>query len=145
MEIKRLQEQDAVTALQVLHTFAGPNDGAPLASLDHVRNLLRNDACYVLAALENGPCGFILAYRFPSFYADENTAYLYDIEVLPAYRKKGIGRLMVEQLLSLLKEDGVGEIWLGTATDNHPAQQLFGTTGAQKTDETFFEYFYAPK
>jgi len=109
----------------------------------YLNDLLKNDTCYLIAALENtNTLGYVLAYKFPSFHASENTAYLYDIEVLPDYRKKGIGRQLIEQMIKHLKNDGVNEIWLGTGVENIAAQRLFGSTEAHKEKETFYEYFY---
>ncbi len=144
MEIKRLREHDVSMAQTILKNF-GENTGrdAVLPSFHHLSAFLSNKACYLIAALDNNVMlGFTLAYRFPSFYAEENTAYLYDIEVLPAHRKKGIGRLLIRHLLKELKKDGVSEIWLGTGVDNIPAQRLFSATSAQQEAETFYEYFY---
>jgi ribosomal protein S18 acetylase RimI-like enzyme len=54
--------------------------------------------------------GYALAYRFPSLYSADNLAYLYDIEVLPSQRKKGVGHKLIENILANLKADGVTEL-----------------------------------
>jgi ribosomal protein S18 acetylase RimI-like enzyme len=142
MIVRRLQAGDEQVAAAILKSI---NDqllvGMPSPS--HFETFLGNDTCYVIAAIgESGVLGFALAYRFPSFYAAEQTAYLYDIEVLPEQRNRGIGKQLIAELLTHLKSDGVNEMWLGTAIDNFPAQRLFSITGAEKEEEQFYEYIY---
>lgn len=108
-----------------------------------MEELLDDDRSYLIAAISDGIVyGYTLAYRFPSLYASEYLAYLYDIEVSLKYRRKGIGRLLVETLLTCLQADGVKEVWLGTAVDNVEGQGLFHSTGAVKSGETFNDYTY---
>ncbi|MEJ7683602.1 MAG: GNAT family N-acetyltransferase [Segetibacter sp.] len=57
-----------------------------------MEELLDDDRSYLIAAISDGIVyGYTLAYRFPSLYASEYLAYLYDIEVSLKYRRKGIG------------------------------------------------------
>ncbi|MEO6168893.1 MAG: GNAT family N-acetyltransferase [Chitinophagales bacterium] len=144
MEIRRLREGDSIIAQNILHSFQdGFQNGHTFPSVNHLNDLLKNETCYLMAALDNNfVIGFALAYQFPSFYSEAPTAYLYDIEVLPDHRMKGIGRALIAELHQHLKSNGVNEIWLGTAIANIPAQKLFNSTGAQKEGEAFYEYFY---
>jgi ribosomal protein S18 acetylase RimI-like enzyme len=144
MEIKRLKKGELEIAEATFRQFGqdpGVQSHSPFAK--HLEGLLSNPTCYLLAAVDdNVIVGFTLAYRFPSFYESKQTAYLYDIEVLPNERQKGIGRRLIEELLIQLKKDNVSEIWLGTALENIPAQKLFNSTGALKEEEIFQEYIY---
>lgn len=113
------------------------------ASAKHLEILLTDDRTYILAAqMDNQVVGYALAYRFPSLYSDDYLAYLYDIEVLPQHRRKGVGRKLVESLLAELKKDDVDELWLGTASDNYAGHALFSKTGGIKSGETFNDYIY---
>lgn len=69
-------------------------------------------------------------------------AYLYDIEVLESQRRKGLGRNLMNKVLSHLKSIGIIELWLGTATDNIAGQALFSSTGGIKSGETFNDFTY---
>lgn len=144
MEIKRLTKDDLEIAEATFRQFGqDPNVESHSPSAKHLEGLLTDPICYLLAAVDNNVIvGFTLAYRFPSFYETKQTAYLYDIEVLPNQRQKGMGRRLIEELLIQLKKDNVSEIWLGTAIENTPAQKLFSSTGAQKEKEIFEEYIY---
>lgn len=114
-----------------------------LPSFAHLQTLLGDNRSYLFAAVsENVVVGYALAYRFPSLYASEYLAYLYDIEVSQKHRRKGIGRLLVETVLEQLRKDNVKELWLGTGIDNQEGQALFSSTGAIKSQEVFNDYTY---
>ncbi|GEO09257.1 GNAT family N-acetyltransferase [Segetibacter aerophilus] len=109
----------------------------------HLRTLLDDNRSYLLAATnENSVLGYALAYRFPSLYSSNYLAYLYDIEVAETYRRRGIGRLLIEKMLEHLRLDNVTELWLGTGVDNPEGQGLFSATGAIKSEEVFNDYTY---
>lgn len=112
-------------------------------SFTYIEKLVSDDRSYFfVAVLDNTIVGYCLAYRFPSLNSSDGLAYLYDIEVLETHRRKGIGKKLIENILTFLKMDGVTELWLGTATDNHPAQSLFISTGAERSKEAFYDYTY---
>jgi ribosomal protein S18 acetylase RimI-like enzyme len=141
MKVIRVQQTDNSIIHAIMDTLL--NDAQEKPPITHLKKLLSDDRTYVLAALlDEVVIGYILAYRFPSLYASNYLAYLYDIEVLAAHRKKGAGRLLMETLLHILKLDDVSELWLGTATDNFVGQALFRKTGGIKSDETFNDFIY---
>lgn len=117
--------------------------GYAQVSAIHLEKLLTDNRTYLLAAMLNGKViGYALAYRFPSLYSDGYIAYLYDIEVVKTHRRKGAGRLLIENLRTQLKADGVNELWLGTATDNAAGQAFFSSTGGIRSGETFNDFTY---
>jgi ribosomal protein S18 acetylase RimI-like enzyme len=144
MEVIRVGKNNVNTFTYILVNLIDNSDRkAQLPPLSYIEKFLDDDRTYLLAAIIDGIIiGYTLAYKFPSLYACEFLGYLYDIEVLPTHRRKGVGRLLVETLLSHLKRDGVKELWLGTAVDNAEGQALFRATGATKSDETFNDYTY---
>jgi ribosomal protein S18 acetylase RimI-like enzyme len=116
---------------------------AVLPTIGHLHNLLDDNRSYLFAAVDNNLVfGYALAYRFPSLYSSDYLAYLYDIEVSKSFRRKGIGRLLIEKILEHLRLDNVKELWLGTGIDNQEGQGLFSATGAIKSEEAFNDYTY---
>ena len=102
-----------------------------------------DDRSYLYIAYDGDAItGYALGYRFPALFDKGNMAYVYDIEVLPADRRKGIGKALMESLLNDLKTDGVTEAWLGTDTGNVPAQALYHATGGERSDDTFYDFTY---
>lgn len=144
MKVIRVKKNDLDIINDIIaHNIDSADRREEIPVLSHLEELLDDDRSYLIAAISDGIVyGYTLAYRFPSLYASEYLAYLYDIEVSLKYRRKGIGRLLVETLLTCLKADGVKEVWLGTAVDNGEGQGLFHSTGAVKSGETFNDYTY---
>jgi ribosomal protein S18 acetylase RimI-like enzyme len=144
MTVRRLGKLDLQYVHYILANLIDPSNKRPPATkFDHWENLLSDERTYLLAALQdNIAVGYTLAYRFPSLYAPENMAYLYDIEVAQPHRRQGIGRKLVDILLGHLRADGVKEVWLGTDVDNVEAHALYRATGAVSSGETFNDCTY---
>lgn len=141
MKVIKVKIEDKYEISLTKNFFLDNSDEAP--SNSHLEELVRDDRTNLLVALlKDKVIGYALSYKFPSLYSSEYIAYLYDIEVLQPYKRQGVGRLLIESLLSQLKSEGVSELWLGTATDNVEGQAFFSSTGGIKSVETFNEYIY---
>jgi ribosomal protein S18 acetylase RimI-like enzyme len=51
--------------------------------------------------------------------------YVDEIGVSPAWQRRGIGRRLMERMLEIGREQGCGEVWVGTEQDNGPAHMLY--------------------
>jgi len=60
-------------------------------------------------------------------------ALLHDIIVDPAHRGRGVGRLLLNTMLSTLRSRGAPRVVLSTAEQNSEAQRLFGRVGFRRT------------
>jgi ribosomal protein S18 acetylase RimI-like enzyme len=58
---------------------------------------------------------------------------MYDIVVDPDHRQQGIGRLLVDATLEVLKSKGAPRVVLSTAERNAAAQRLFDRAGFRRT------------
>jgi ribosomal protein S18 acetylase RimI-like enzyme len=58
---------------------------------------------------------------------------LYDIVVDPAHRGRGVGRMLLDATLAVLKERGAPRVVLSTAEQNETAQRLFARAGFRRT------------
>lgn len=111
---------------------------------DRLAELLVDARSIVLAALLSGePVGYLVAYCFPSL-AGERLVYLYDIEVSPEQRRRGIARAMVRQLLNECRAIDVESIWVGSSRTNLAACELWRTTGATREGDQYVEFTYEP-
>ncbi|WP_428660817.1 GNAT family N-acetyltransferase [Runella sp.] len=144
MEIKRVEKNDQAVLEDLLENHIDSSDHLDeRPTFETLERLLEDDRSYLLVVLINDKVvGYTLAYRFPSLYASGDMAYLYDIDVVPEHRQKGVGRLLIETVKACLFRDGVTEAWLGTAVDNWAAQRLFAATGGIKSGEKFYDYTY---
>ncbi len=144
MKVIRVTKNDIATVDFIVANLIDNKE--ELTSTNHLQKLLTDDRSYLFAVLiDEEIIGYALAYIFPSLYKSNYLAYLYDIEVLVTFRRKGAGKFLMKTLLAHLKADAVSELWLGTATDNVEAQALFKSTGGIKSDETFNDFTYVLK
>jgi len=58
---------------------------------------------------------------------------LHDVIVDPAFRRRGVGRLLLDAALAYLKSRGAPRVVLSTAVQNEPAQRLFASLGFRRT------------
>jgi ribosomal protein S18 acetylase RimI-like enzyme len=139
-KVLRLTYSDTLLIQNLIDDFL-TNEENP--NVEHFINTVKDDRTYLyIAKTSQKIVGYCLVYRFPSIYSNHNLAYLYDIEVLREFRKKGIGKKLINSIKVQLAKDNVDNLWLGTATDNVSGQLLFSKTGAIKSNETFYEYTY---
>jgi ribosomal-protein-alanine N-acetyltransferase len=93
-------------------------------SRDQILSGILSDDSYCLIALyDSAPSGYALARGV----LDE--AEILKLAVLPRERGKGIGRGLVLKLLEVLRDTGVGKVFLECRESNTPAIVLYETTG----------------
>jgi tRNA threonylcarbamoyladenosine biosynthesis protein TsaB len=80
----------------------------------------------ILVLSQNNPMGFALFRKA----ADE--AEILTICTRPAFRQKGHGKLLVQQLESVLKQDDVKSLFIEVAVSNHAALALYASSGFEK-------------
>jgi len=122
----------------------GPDDGELVVAagnlFDHPPELqiaerfLRSPGHHLLMALEgNVATGFVSGIEMT--HADKGTEmFLYELAVGEAFRRRGIGRALVQALLETAGARGCYDMWVLTDDDNEAALGTYRTTGA--TDES---------
>ncbi|MBN8868121.1 MAG: GNAT family N-acetyltransferase [Solirubrobacterales bacterium] len=94
---------------------------------------------WLLGAFKDGePVGFGCFYRHKSSLSATDVVLLNDLYVTEAARGEGAGRALIEAGVELARESGSTHLTWATAPDNHRAQALYDTTGAEKS--TWLEY-----
>lgn len=84
------------------------------------------------------PVGFGCFYRHKSSLTATDIVLMNDLFVTEAARGEGTGRALIDAGLELARESGASHLTWATAPDNHRAQALYDTTGADKS--TWLEY-----
>ncbi|MFE8947060.1 GNAT family N-acetyltransferase [Streptomyces sp. NPDC007856] len=56
-------------------------------------------------------------------------SWLLSLAVDRTYRQQGHGRRLLDAVLSLADDRGLGAVWLSVAPDNHPALRLYQASG----------------
>lgn len=147
IEVRRLTPEDApllVTVLQLLRPKG--DEHPPSARETHLRHALASEHCYAFVAfMVAAPVGYASAYRFPRLDAPGDQAYVFDIEVETAARRRGVGRRLAEAVLAACWADGVTWAWAGTSTDNTAAQRLFAAVGGVWVSENYVEFHFTPE
>ncbi len=96
--------------------------------LMHSKRTLR-DIELVRAAMSTGkPVGLAMLKMLV-----ESVGYVYYIAVAKASRKKGIGKLLLEDALQHFKASSVEEVYASVEKDNEPSEALFASEGFTPT------------
>lgn len=66
------------------------------------------------------PAGFITTIRY------SRSGWIGNLLVLPAYRRLGIGRALMEQVIATLEKDGCETLWLTASADGAPLYRSLG-------------------
>lgn len=131
IEVRLLQPGDEQLALKVVRGLVPEAERAGREpSLPHLQRFLGQETNYLIVALmSSAPVAFLTAYRVPALAHDASMVYLFEIEVAPAHRRRGIGKRMIDLLKGLCQDSGVEIIWVGTENDNIAAKRLYESTG----------------
>jgi len=99
----------------------------------------QNEATVFVAYADQEPVGFVLNYHSFSSVSQGKIIVLNDLFVAKEYRKYGLGKKLIDQVIALARETGAVRIDLGTAKDNFTAQSLYEKIGFVK-DTEYFSY-----
>jgi len=109
------------------------------------RFLVHPDTLLLVARLESKVCGFLFAYRLPRFDRRRSEVLLYEIGVQEPFRRRGVGRVLVEEAKRWATEIDADELWVLTEDDNAPARALYTATGGrEERGLTMFTYDLGP-
>lgn len=136
VEIRRAGPQDAELFEHVADdVFDYAVDLATLA------DYLATPGHHLVVAIDGGEVvgqASAVVHRHP----DERPVELYidELAVAPAFRRRGIARLMLDELFALGRELGCHEAWVGTEHDNIAATSLYASREAPA--EPFVMYVF---
>ena len=124
MEIRVCRPGDDRLVAAASHLFDGPAEPAATA------RFLAEDGHHLLVAYEDEHAvGFVSAVEVT--HPDKGTEmFLYELGVDEAFRRRGVGRALVERLASLARDAGCYGMWVVTDDDNDAARATYEGTGA---------------
>jgi ribosomal protein S18 acetylase RimI-like enzyme len=62
-----------------------------------------------------------------------NEFWVNEVGVAPAFHRRGLGKLIMAELLAHARRQGCREAWVLTDEDNGPARALYGSAGGEET------------
>lgn len=124
MEIRELGEHDVDAVLAAGHLFDSP------PRRDWAADFLARDGHHLLlASVEGVPAGF--ATGIETIHPDKGTELLlYELGVDAGFRRRGIGRRLVEAMLELARERGCSGMWVPIESDDAAAVATYRSAGA---------------
>jgi ribosomal protein S18 acetylase RimI-like enzyme len=124
MRVRRLAPGDEPEIVRATHLFDEPAD--PEAA----RLYLADDRnVFLLAETEGRAVGFVRATELRQLKTTRRQMFLYEIEVDARYRRRGIGRELVDWLLRYCRERRFDEMFVFTDPSNEAAVTLYRSTG----------------
>jgi aminoglycoside 6'-N-acetyltransferase I len=134
--IRRLTPADTKLAAEAIDTLkpAAERAGRKLTE-DAIRPFLERAGNVLLVATAGSvPVGFAVGYLLDRVDRDAPMLLLYEIEVAPTRRRRGIGRAIVEELERLATSLGAVKMWVLTDRENAAARALYASCGASLQD-----------
>lgn len=116
------------------------------ADFDCLLNFLLDESNYLLFAYEGKEvAGMLTAHELAKLDPRKLEIMLYEIEVKEKFRKRGIGKILIEALLKLAKKRGAYEVWVLTEQNNFPANKLYASIGDLVTKREQVMYSFSLK
>lgn len=137
VEIRALGPDDDDAVAAASHLFDGPAD--PVATA----RFLDDDLHHLLVAYDGDkPVGFVSGVE--TTHPDKGSEmFLYELAVDEPWRRRGIGRALVERLGDLARERGCYGMWVITDEDNEAARATYvGTGGGAEPDQVVYVWTF---
>lgn len=135
--IDRVPASGADRVLSASALFDRPLDRDAVTSL-----LGRDDHHLLLARLGSEAVGFALAHELPRLDGASPKLLLYEIGVDPGFRRRGVGRSLVEAVKEVGRRCGARSLFVITEGENEAAVALYRSAGGVRgtENERVFEF-----
>jgi len=132
LTVRQLGFADLAVARELFLLFQSDDGIAePRVPADqYLRKILKKKYFYAIAALDGERvAGGLTAYSLPMYKKEIREMFLFEIGVTPTYRRRSVGKQLVEYLLALCRREGIGVMFVVTSRENMAAVRLYETTG----------------
>ncbi len=94
------------------------------------KTFIENDENALFIAFWDGKAaGFLTAHRLRRFDKRKAEVLLYEIGVHPDYRRRGIGKALIEEVKKWANKVGADKVWVLTEKDNEAAMAMYKSSG----------------
>lgn len=138
MKVRRLEANDAQTAVAVVTQFAGKS-----VAPEYLKEFLANPANYLIVAeVDNQLAGFLLAQVLPRLKQSSYKMFIYEIEVDRAHQRKGIGSALIQFIREIARRQKMMKGFVFTNHSNKGAVEFYKSTGGRiaNGDDLMFVY-----
>jgi len=104
---------------------------------------IENPDNYLIGCIDKeSVVGFALGYRLQRYDSRGDMMYIHEVEVKEGYRRKGTGRLLLDYIKMICKENNFSKMFVITNKSNIAAMYLYEKTGAvaMHNDDIVFVY-----
>jgi ribosomal protein S18 acetylase RimI-like enzyme len=131
LAVRRATVADAAVIGRMLHDFNTEYDDptpGPDRLAERIRQLLDGaDTAVLLAGA--GPDGLAVLRFRPALWSEALECYLAELYVVPAARRRGLGRALMNAAMDLARDEGADYMDLGTAETDVAARALYESLG----------------
>jgi ribosomal protein S18 acetylase RimI-like enzyme len=136
--VRRASIQDLdrlVPLLDAYRQFYGQQPDLIIARQFIGDRLTRNESIVLVAENDGGAAvGFVQLYPTFSSILAAPMYVLSDLFVIPEFRRRGVGTLLLQSAMETARAAGVGRLELATAIANVSAQRLYESLGWQRDE-----------
>jgi len=93
------------------------------------RFIENHDNALFVAFWEEKASGFLTAHRLQRFDKRKAKILIYEIGVHPNYRRRGIGKALIEEVKKWAKEVEADNVWVLTEKNNEAAMAMYKSAG----------------
>jgi ribosomal protein S18 acetylase RimI-like enzyme len=117
----------------------------PVPRTEVAQRFLNGERNHLLVAFDRDePVGLLLAYELLRRHGDDPKLHLYELGVREDYRRRGVGRQLVESLAELARAHGATRAFVITDESNRAAMAFYASVGGVRLrgdDALFFFSF----
>ncbi|MCX6602450.1 MAG: GNAT family N-acetyltransferase [Acidobacteria bacterium] len=108
-------------------------------SLPYLGQLLARDDVWIIAAFADSQIiGGITAYTLPLTRTESSELFIYDLAVLPAHQRKGVGRRLVAALRDGVNAEGIAVAFVAADNEDLHALDFYRAIGGTASPVTIF-------
>ena len=146
VEVRRLSGADlelARDAFAMMSEVFGDEDAT--LSEEYLREILDRPDLWALAAVTGGrPVGALTAHRLPMTRAETAELFIYDLAVRPDFQRRGVGRSLVDHLLTTADPATVSSIFVPADNEDTHALDFYRAVGGEAEAVTIFTFVPRP-
>jgi aminoglycoside 3-N-acetyltransferase I len=107
----------------------------------YVESLLAGDGFWAMAAWVDGKlAGGLTAHALPMTRSEARELFVYDLAVLPAHQRQGIGRALVGSLRAEAARVGITDVFVAADNDDVHALDFYRALGGAAAPVTMFTF-----